>query len=439
MPSPPDRPVHLLEIDPASYPLPPLNVFCQSAYIAGTYDIRWSSPAELQANTHFSILGVNIYRSFDSEFGPYTRINALPIGISFYRDNSRIRVEVEEDVTDKFISTGNAGPTYEWTFRTRRSPLVINGPHGEADILSLNVQVMVGDEPANILRVQPAYGEVTLSPYDVWDPRSETAKKSPLPKNGERVTVTYRYMENEIQSDLGKRIFYRITTVGQNAAGELMETPIERATQANNQEVEKLDYIWREAIRRNRFILIQGGERVKVFVRKAQGPQCGCYSVEHGQPSSTCQVCFGTSIVGGYEGPFDIIIAPDDADRNINQEQRGRSLQHVYDSWTSPTPLLSHRDFIVKQNGERYAIGPVRMPSNRGMQLQQFFPISHFDSTDIRYKVPVMDTTQLIVPHTKWIDPAGGKSTPMITERNRIPDEREERGNTVVWSNTHRR
>lgn len=435
----PDRPVHLLEIEAASWPLPPLNVSCLSAYINGTYDVRWTSPTELQANSHFTIYGVNIYRSFDSEFGPYTRVNALPIGINFFRDNSRVRMVVDEDVTDQFVNRGDTGPTYEWTFRTGRSPIVIDGPHGEADILSLNVQVRVGDEPANLLRVQASLGEITLSPYDAWDSRSETAKKSPLPRNGERVYCTYRFMENVVESDMGKRIFYRITTVGRNARGELLETPIEQATQANNHQVEKLDYIWREAIRRNRFILVQGGERVKCFIRKAQGQQCGCWSVEHQQPAATCELCYGVGIVGGYEGPFDIIIAPDDADRNVNQEARGRTLQHAYDSWTSPSPLLSHRDFVVKANGERYAIGPVRMPSNRGMQLQQFFQISHLDSKDIRHKVPVMDTSTLIIPHTQWIDPAGGKSLPMVTERNRIPDEREERGHTVAWENAQRR
>lgn len=439
MPSPPDRPIHVLEMNSSDYPLSPLNVFCQSSFILGSYDIRWSPPSQLRVNANFDIIGVNIYRSFDSEFGPYTRINALPVGTDFYRDNTRICVQVDEEVTNKFISTGQNGPTYEWTFRTDKYPLFIHGPTGEADLLSLNVQVRVGNTPANILSIKPEYGEVTLSPHHVWDPITETSRPSPLPMNGERVFVTYRYLENEIRSSLGSRVFYRVTTVGRDKNGQLLETPVDKATVSNNDEVEKLDYIWREAIRRNRFILVQGGERVKIFIRKSQGNVCGCVSAEHKQPSSDCKICFATGIVGGYEGPFDSIIAPDDAARSIDQESRGRSLKHEYETWTSPTPLLSHRDFIVKLNGERYAIGAVRMPSNRGMQLQQHFTISHFDSSDIRYSVPVMDTSKIIIPHTRWIDPSSGKSLPMVTERSSIGDEREERGNTVAWENTQRR
>ena len=77
--------------------------------------------------------------------------------------------------------------------------------------------------------------------------------------------------------------------------------------------IEKLDYIWREAVRRNRWILDQGGERIKIFIRKAVGISCGCSSDTHRHPSATCEVCFGTGIIDGYDGPFDSIIAPDDA------------------------------------------------------------------------------------------------------------------------------
>lgn len=439
MPSPPDRPIHVLEMNSSDYPLSPLNVFCQSSFIDGSFDIRWTPPSDLRVNANFTLIGVNVYRSFDSEFGPYTRINTLPIGTEFYRDNTKICVRVDEDVTDNFISTGETGPTYEWTLRTDRFPIFINGPTGDADLLSLNVQVRVGDIPANILRIRPEYGEITLSPHNIWDPKTDTSSPSPLPTAGQRVYATYRYLENEIRSSLASRLFYRVTTVGYDKNGVLCETPIEKATQSNNNETEKLDWIWREAVRRNRFILVHGGERVKLFIRKTQGVRCGCYSVEHGQPSSDCEVCFATGVVGGYEGPFDSIIAPDDASRSIDQENRGRSLKHEYETWTSPTPLLSHRDFVVKQNGERYAIGGVRMPSNRGMQLQQHFTISHFDSKDIRYKVPVMDTSKIIVPQTKWIDPTSGESVPIVTERVNIGDEREERGKTVVWENYQRR
>ena len=187
--------------------------------------------------------------------------------------------------------------------------------------------------------------------------------------------------------------------------------------------IEKLDYIWKEAIRRTRWMLNQGGERVKLFIKRSAGVRCGCNSIEHKQPQFDCEVCFGTGILGGYDGPYDIIIAPDDAERGITQ------------SFTGPSPLISQRDFIVKLSGDRYGIGPVRMPSNRGMQLQQMFSISYLDEVDIRYKVPIFDPTFMKFPETRWIVPGEGKSTPMMTEKHNIDDHREIRGNTVTYEN----
>ena len=175
-----------------------------------------------------------------------------------------------------------------------------------------------------------------------------------------------------------------------------------------------------------------------MFIRKNGGLQCGCQSDLHGQPKSDCDTCFGTGFDGGYDGPYDIIIAPDDAEMNFKQENRGRSMTKQYETWTSPSPLLSQRDFILKLNGDRYGIGPVRMPSIRGMQLQQFFITSHLDSADIRYKVPAIDPAIFAFPATRYTIPGRGDATPMITNADQIPAERQERGNTVTYENESR-
>jgi hypothetical protein len=100
---------------------------------------------------------------------------------------------------------------------------------------------------------------------------------------------------------------------------------------------------------------------------------------------------------------------------------------------------LTQRDFFVKLNGDRYGIGPVRMPSNRGMQLIQFFTTSHLDTADIRYSVPVIQTEFLVFPETRYPVPGEGKETPMMTDRESIPAERQYRANTVTGENVNRR
>lgn len=441
MPSPPDRPVHVLEQHSPALPLPPLNLSCASGFEKQTLDLRWSPPTDLAANTDFDILGVNVYRSFDSEFGPYFRLNALPVGSTFFRDRTRVVLSLQEDVSRSFVLRGDTDPQGRWTFRTKERPVVISPAHGTPDITNMNVFVTVNGVPAFVEHINSPTGEVELRNYPSFDVASQRMVPAVLPSSSSDVVLaTYRYLANEMVTSLASRVYYRLTTVASDpATGALVETPLDRAAQTNNGEMEKLDWIWREAIRRNRFLLVQAGERVKAFIRKVVGRKCGCYSESNKQPASDCVACYGTGVLGGYDGPYDIIIAPDDGQKSISQSNRGRTLAHPYDTWTGPSPQLSQRDFIVKLNGDRYGLGPVRSPTSRGMQLQQFFTISHLDEGDVRYRVPVLDTSSLSAPRTRWIEPGKGGSTPMVTEREALPDEREIRGGTVAFENTNRR
>ncbi len=439
MPSPPDRPVHVLERDGSDFPSPPLNFSVQSGLVKGTVDLRWSSPSELSSNSRFSVLGVNVYRSFDSEFGPFFRMNTAPVQALFWRDATQVTVAMREDVTGRFVSRGDVDPSRTWVFRTCNAPIVLDPVVGGTMSIDLNVFVTVNGTPAHVRRISSVLGEVELEPYPTFDVASQRQFPAILPLNpSDRVEATYRYLKNQVVTDLGQRIFYRLTAVA-SVNGVLVETPLSQAAIGNNQQTEQLDWIWREAVRRQRFLLDQGGERVKIFVCRRVGPECGCKSDVYGQASSDCLTCFGTGVIGGYEGPYDSIVAPDDAEKKISQSNRGRTMDHSYDSWTGPSPLLSQRDFIVKLNGDRYGIGPVKIPTARGMQLQQFFTLSHIDEQDVRCRVPVLDTSRMESPRTRYVIPGEGNATPMVTERSSTPDEREVRGNTVVSENMNRR
>ncbi len=416
----------------------PLTLTAATGFDKYTVDLWWSNPAELAANSHFNVIGVNIYRSFDSEYGPYFRMNAVPIQSNFFKDRTRVRVVLQEDVSDRFESSVPTDPYGRYIFKTRFSPLVLQPTIG-ALTLDQNVFVTIDGEVARLRRIIGVTGEVEIDPTDDFDVVSQKVIPAVIPKPGSSVLASYRYLDGDSKTTLAQRLYYRATTVAVSENGSLIETPLDRANTTNTNAIEQLDWIWREAVRRNKWILDQSGERVKLFIRKAVGPRCGCYSYDNKQSASDCLVCYGTSIIGGYDGPYDLVIAPDDAEKNITQSNRGRSFTHNYETWTGPSPLISQRDFMVKLNGDRYGIGPVRMPSNRGMQLQQHFNISHIDETDIRYKVPVLDTTSLVVPQTRYIESGRGRATPMTTEREAIPDEREIRGRTATFENHNRR
>ena len=442
-----DRTPHLLEMTKLPWPAPPLNIFMLDG-TRGAIDLRWDDPAILSLNSGFQLLGVNVYRSFDSEFGPYHRISDLPIGATFWRDQTDNELIVDEDVSSNFIlfgasrsASGSDAPRY--VFKTLHYPIVKSGSdRGQPTNTPGDVRVFVDGVEARVLRVSGATGEVELDANIYTEVGRQKTIAPILPTTTSRVTCTYLYPRSVLKTDLSQRIFYRVTTVGipvscnpaLATAQDLVETPLEHAAATNTFEIEKLDYIWREAIRRNRWILQQGGERASVFLRKNVGVPCTCVSPHHKQPISDCYLCYGVGVVGGYEGPYPILIAPDDAEVAIRQKETGRVQEHTYEVWTGPTPLLSHRDFIMKVNGDRYSIGPVRMPSNRGNILQQHFSISSFDDKDIRYKVPVGNPVKYAA--TQFV-PSGPEhaASQEITNNPNVGDERELKGRTLAWKN----
>ncbi len=437
-----DRYPQWSEVEQAPWPAPPANLFLTSGFNPGVVDLVWDDPASLSHNSQFCLCGINIYRSFDSELGPYDRITELPLGAYFWRDQTDVVLVEEEVVEDsqwilRGVSTAE-GKHVRYVFSTQRHPIVKSGSQGIPANFAGDVVVRIDGVEAVVRRVDGHAGEIEIDPNMYPNVSTQLLDDAVVPLTGTTTTVTYRYTRNLVRTDLAPRIFYRATTVGvpvtkpieQARPQDFMETPLERATLTSTAEIEKIDYIWRESVRRNQWILSQGGERVKLFIRKRAGVPCGCINRPSSkQPQNDCLQCFSTGFLGGYEGPFDIVIAPDDAERRIAQRDVGRTVEHTYEVWTGPSPLLSQRDFLVKINGERYSIGPVRMPTNRGMVLQQHFNIGHLDELEIRYSVP-MDNLRghMAVPDIPpYQDPAGRTGKP------NIPNEREMKGRTAVW------
>jgi len=447
-----DRNVPDLELTKTPWPVPPLNVFLTSGFEPGVFDIVWDDPGILPLNRRFCILGVNIYRSFDSEFGPFERVTDLLLGSNFWRDRTDNELIVDEDVSEKFIlrgecsASGSNSPRYR--FKTQFCPIVKEGSQAVNANRPEDVRVFVDGVEARVLAVDGFAGEVEIDPLMYANVNTQKWDPSLVPGDDSVVTCTYRRNRSLLKTDLGQRVFYRITTVGIPAdcdpthvqSQDLVETPIEHAVATSSYEIEKLDYIWKEAIRRNRWILQQGGERVLMFLRKNVGHACPCIPTDHHkQPVNDCEICFGTGVIGGYEGPYEMIVAPDDAERRITQKDIGRTLEHTYEVWTSSAPILSQRDFLVKLNGDRYSVGAVRFPSNRGMVLQQHFNIGHIDEKDIRYRVPVGNPVKFVAtqfaptPYTRF--GPENEADHSVTDKPNIPDERELRGRTKVWEN----
>jgi hypothetical protein len=422
-------------------------------------------PCEGKSNSEWQILGVNVYRSDTGERGPYFRVNRIPVMTNFFRDTTDI-VEVAGELIPwdtGWVFRGSAPNQKDvWRLQTRNRPMVKKTGNAVAADSPFDVEVHIDGARTPVAAVFGPNGQITLDTTPVWDPSTESWVEFIAPTATSVVTVRYHWKRGETLVnvlDQRSKVFYRLTTVAIDTTGEsptgLVETPLGYTEPISPLNSEKFDYIWREAVRRNRWILEQGGERVKLFLRRVTGVKCDCVWDERleeysQQPSNSCLECYGTGFVGGYEGPIDIIVAPDDADRRVTQTANGRRLEHQYEVWIGPSPMLSQRDFIVKQNGERYAVGPVRRTQVRGLILQQAFAIGYLDMGDIRYRVPMGALERLPWPETRYSNPEDApcespqdpypvgfdyQATPMMSEAAKIPDGREQRGRTPVWQN----
>lgn len=462
------------------FPMAPQNVQVFSPLFPGAMDIRWDNPAFFngpeQGNSAYAIMGVNIYRSDVSDRGPFHRVNTAPIGGLYFRDQTEyVWISNELVQSDQWLFQANKANDRTWQFSTQ-CPIVKKafGPYqrpiyGNAPA---DVQITINGTAVPADYVFGLNGEITLTNEPVYDVGTDRVECAVLPVHPDDVVlVSYYTVRNFIRSGLDTKLFYRLTTVAVDSSSPsgLLETPLEYSQPISNIDIETMDWVWREAIRRNNWILEQGGERVKVFIRKQAGLLCCCneevdnrlkeYSK---QPSNRCVDCYGTGYVGGYEGPYDIIVAPEDADRKVSQLEQGRRLELAYEVWTGPTPLVTQRDFVVKQTNERYSIGPVRRPSNRGNVMQQHFQIGYLDEQDIRYRVmlpgiagyPYPQTRHTHPPHTSFTmnykaedlpyyfpeqrpsppyQPGPTAVNPTITEKGNIPDARERRGRSQKY------
>lgn len=387
---------------PRTVPFAPKTQEVVSPYVVGTFDIRWDNPADIEANSCVNVEGVNIYRSFDSPYGAYVKLNSTPVGGRWYRDQTQFISIIREDSTLR-VNKG-LNPSRSWYIKTAFYPLVKPNKGSEdyqdlATIATGDVLVEVdrlGDGnwvPAKVFNVNAEKGTILLVSSKYIDPITKLLVDPVLPDlDSSLVRVTYTYVDqaNTLKNNLGRKVYYKITTVGQDKnSGEVLETPLSEVEAKSVNDIEKMDWVWKEAVRRNAYLLDQGGERVKLFIRKWNGLQCSCMSKKFGYTKGVCTICYNTGYIGGYEGPYDIKIAPPDTERSVQLTDGGLHTSYQFATWTGPEPLIQDRDFIVRQNNERLIVSQLNYSNARGAILQQMFNLAHLDTGDVVYKVPI--------------------------------------------------
>ena len=441
-----DRPDFTYPLRPTTkdltVPFAPRNILVTSPYNVGMQDVRWDNPRIIPQNSGLQILGCNVYRSTDSQFGPYIKITDAPVTVLFYRDQTKEELVVNEDATQTLRY--DLEPDGEWRIYSRYKPIVIAGSNGKISTSIHDVKVEINDGDGTFLEM-PAFalngvtGEIQLISNPVYNNAVQQVipPRLPKPPNG-RVRISYRYLKYEVSTVLTQRLFYKVTTVAVDPkdSSKTIETPLEEVSDRSAFDIEMIDWVWREAIKRNMWILEQGGERVKVFVRKWMGEKCPSYQYNYAQSHNDCKLCYGTGIIGGFDGPYDIIVAPPETEKSIELADLGLHIRYDWASWTGCYPLLYDRDVVVRQNNERYAIGPVNPQGSRGAIYQQHFTMSYIDQGDIRQQIPITGGQDNVPPAWDAFRQAQPTdASPVINDKPGVPKERMIRGRTVSFEN----
>jgi hypothetical protein len=277
----------------------------------------------------------------------------------------------------------------EYVFATQKRPIVDwTGSNNPTDNIE-QIDVTIDGKRAYIKKLQGIEGVVYLDTDKKYDEVKGEFFEPPVPNEFSKVLITYRTPLHKTSLRLRKNYFYKVTCVTAEDETDLDLISSEYV------KPDKMDYIMEEAVRRNSWMLEQGGERVLLYIKKRAGVPCHCVYRDlkervSKKPDQDCITCFGSGFEGGFDGPYPISIGPLMTEQKIMQTDRGLKLMYQVESWTGPAPLVNQKDMIIRRNGDRCLLGPITpVEGPGGVRVQQHFVIEILDGTDIRYKFNV--------------------------------------------------
>ena len=285
-------------------------------------------------------------------------------------------------------------PLYESKIQVSKIPIVDSTGNNKPTDKVEEVFVTINGKPATVKKVWGIEGVIELETKREYDEIKRQWVEPIKPDEHSVVLVNYKTKQHTTNIRMRKNYFYKVTSVTNEDETDIDLVPPEYL------KPEKSTYIWDESVRRNAWLLDQAGERVMLYLRKRAGKICHCTYRDlkertHKAPDKDCPQCWGSSFVGGFEGPFPIIIAPLTTEQKIQQNERGLKLAYQIETWMGPSPIIAQRDLILRRNGDRCLVGPVTpVEASGGVMVQQHFTIEFIDSTDIRYTFPVQPLPQ---------------------------------------------
>jgi len=358
------------------------NLLILNSNYVGARDLHWVDDPK-------AVLGYNIYRAFDYPTS-WVKLNSYPLTIHFYRDETTLQQVTYTVTSNDFVEKGEGG---HWVLHIPDIPY--------STIVRGRAQVTNSPQDVTILMDGKSFRPIQVQGLDqsIWIQRDNTLHQggavSDLPAMPDLTQVqvfqvVYSKLVNyvDIYTRL-TRTFY--TVVGIGADGQELHTPGEPNTEiVDTQQIDRMDYMQREMVRRNDWLFEQVGEPAFLMFRKTKGVTCGCLQGGLNQPRTGCSGCFEIGIVGGYFGPYDFLYIDPDSQVMRTLQEGGIEVERESTAYLGPSPIVQDGDLIIRRNGERLVINKVRYKSPRGVLLMQDFTTTLLRRGDTRYLVPVV-------------------------------------------------
>ena len=379
-----------------------------------------------------AVAGYNVYRSQDTPIpGNWKRINPDVVNGKVYRDQTSLLAKTYTILESDWVEDGEFG---RQILKLPDSPIYSDITAGQARIAASidSVKVTVDGIVIQPASVDGFAGQVWLPQNGiVLEDGSVSVKRNVRVTKASSIVVEYKTLFNFVNPWLSSgRTFYTVVPVDAN--GNELHAPGAPGTQISDiMQIEKMDYIFAEAVRRNAFLFEVAGEPAWLMIRKSTGKLCGC--VKDGQARTGCPSCYETRYVGGYYGPIDINFIDPDQDVVYTVREGGRTVERPSRSMLGPTPLVSNGDMIVRFNGERLIIGGVTYKSPKGILVQQEFDVELLNPGDTRYQIEIPNPT--VVYHPAFEQGNAPVSDPAKDPTKVVLNDQLPAGRTITFGN----
>lgn len=352
-----------------------------SSYV-GTRDLWWPDDDDAKG-------GYNVYRAFDAPEN-WCKLNAHPLPVHYYRDQTVLRMVTYDVQASDWVSQGTLG---QWIIRLPDIPYssVVKG-RAVVSNTTQDVAVYLDGVAYRPVRLNALDREVWLQIDNTLAEGGAVSDTPALPDltTVQKFQVQYFRLENfvDIWTTL-VRTFYTVVPCDEQNR-ELHEPGCPGSEYVDSLQVDKMDYMQAEMVRRNGWLFEQVGEPAWLMRRKTRGKICGCTTTGTGEPRTACPSCFEIGIVGGYYGPYEMLYIDPDVAATRELDEGGTKVTREARSYLGPTPIVQDGDLIVRKNGERLIIRGVTQKQPRGVLLQQEFNADLLPFGDTRYLIPVV-------------------------------------------------